>query len=95
MVLSESARLMPLFLLLPFAGSILTFAIFTAIGYYGVKVIHNFYYSKKLQTTVEESYENDIVLQPTEKYAPIPIKDKTSLTREEQSAWEQIVNQSK
>lgn len=78
---------MPLLLLLPFAGSITLFLISFLIGFLAVRTIN------KMNKT-SKTNEIAFLIENTGKYVPVPVKDKLRLTESEQTAWEQIVNNS-
>lgn len=74
---------MPLFFLLPFAGSITIFVISFVIGFFAVRTIN------KIKQD-SHAKEKAFLIESTGKYAPVPVKDKLKLTEAEQTAWEQI-----
>lgn len=75
---------MPLLFLLPYAGSITIFLLAFLAGYLTVRYINN---RQSQQNTLAP-----VILQKTEKYAPVPVKDKTTLTLHENKTWQEIVN---
>lgn len=77
---------MPLILLLPYALPILTFGLFFTVSFFGVKFYQNFQYKRNIRT------EHTYFLEPTTKYEPVPVKEKTVLTEDEKYRWQQIVN---
>lgn len=85
MVLPESARLMPLILLLPFIGGITVFVLSALVGFLGVR------YLQKMADNSKQK-EEQFMWEQTVKYAPVAVKDKATLSPQENKKWREIIN---
>lgn len=72
-------------LLITYILPIVTFGLFFAAGFFSVKFYQNFRNKRNMQT------EPNYFLEPTAKYEPVPVKEKTVLTEDEKDRWQQIV----